>query len=169
MGAWFLGAFLRHANALNVAIYDRLEFVRAFLGEQIESPTPASCVKEITPGSPGLTWLVEFKRSSTVECFMYTLTQINKAGSAKQHYLHLCSFVWGHSNKRDSCASPRQGTDQEMQGILSFLSDNDSEEPATPDVPGCEDDPIDQQNLLQRSQFLSSLQFSGYIGYLVVC
>ncbi|KAF8161813.1 kinase-like domain-containing protein [Mycena galopus ATCC 62051] len=193
IGAWFLEAFLRHANALNVAIYDKLEFARAFLGEEIESPTPASCVKEITPDSPGLTWLVEFKRSSTVEHFTYTLSHRSTKRDLQSSTIYaFAHFIWGHGNKRliiadiqgtpalvrgkdgmilfDPMMHTRDGAsvvgDFGMHGMRSFpeahicgdicrclgldktaplLLDNDSEEPATPDVPDSEDDPIDQQ------------------------
>ncbi|KAF7354006.1 hypothetical protein MVEN_01087400 [Mycena venus] len=179
------------AEAMRLAI--GLEFARAFLGEEIQSPTPASCVKEITPGSPGLTWLVEFKRSSTVEHFTYTLSHRSTKRDLRSSTIYaFAHFVWGHSNKRliiadiqgtlalvrgkdgmilfDPMMHTRDGAsgvgDFGMQGILSFLEahtcrdicrrlgldktaplllDNDSEEPATPDVRDSEDDPIDQE------------------------
>ncbi|KAJ6564917.1 hypothetical protein DFH09DRAFT_1315165 [Mycena vulgaris] len=39
-----------------------LAFAEAFLGEEINCPTPASGIKEILLGSMGLTWLIELKR-----------------------------------------------------------------------------------------------------------
>ncbi|KAJ6533911.1 kinase-like domain-containing protein [Mycena vulgaris] len=63
-------------------------------------PTPASGVKEIEPGSTGLTWLVESKRSSTVEHFTYTLSHKSHKRDLRSSTIHaLAHFVWGHSNQ----------------------------------------------------------------------
>ncbi|KAJ6600624.1 hypothetical protein B0H10DRAFT_2320398 [Mycena sp. CBHHK59/15] len=42
VAAWFLKAFFKHANNLNIAVYTNLAFAEAFLGEEINCPTPAS-------------------------------------------------------------------------------------------------------------------------------
>ncbi|KAF8179573.1 hypothetical protein K438DRAFT_1768933 [Mycena galopus ATCC 62051] len=95
------------AEAMCLAI--GLEFTRAFLGEEIESPTPTSWVKEITPGSPGLAWLVEFKRSLIVEHFTLRSSTIYT-------FAH---FVWGHGNKRLIIADI-QGTTALVRGMILF-------------------------------------------------
>ncbi|KAJ6550295.1 hypothetical protein B0H19DRAFT_1074156 [Mycena capillaripes] len=81
LGAWFLKAFFKYANNLNISIDQNLAFADAFLAEEIQCATPASGVKEIGPDSPGLTWLLHKKdlRSATIHAFAH--------------------FAWGHSNR----------------------------------------------------------------------
>ncbi|KAJ7231517.1 kinase-like domain-containing protein [Mycena rebaudengoi] len=100
IAAWFLKAFFKYANSLNIPVYNDLAFADAFLGEEIEAPTPASEVKEIGIDSPGLTWLVELKRSSTVEHFTYTLSHKCLKKDLRSSTIYaLAHFVWGHSNQ----------------------------------------------------------------------
>ncbi|KAJ6563510.1 hypothetical protein B0H10DRAFT_2239435 [Mycena sp. CBHHK59/15] len=40
VAAWFLKAFFKHANNLNIAVYTNLAFAEAFLGEEIKLPNP---------------------------------------------------------------------------------------------------------------------------------
>ncbi|KAF7366586.1 hypothetical protein MSAN_00916100 [Mycena sanguinolenta] len=100
MAAWFLKAFFKHANDLNVPVETNLAFAEGFLAEELHSPTPASGVKEIDSELPGLTWLVEPKQSSIVEHFTYTLAHKSHKKDLRsatvQAFAHL---VWGHSNR----------------------------------------------------------------------
>ncbi|KAJ7090464.1 kinase-like domain-containing protein, partial [Mycena epipterygia] len=94
-----------------------------FLGEKINSPTPASGVKEIGSGVPGLTWLVELKRSSTVEHFTYTLSHKSHKKDLQSGNIHaFAHFVWGHSNHTLILADI-QGTPavvQQKDGMVLF-------------------------------------------------
>ncbi|KAJ7804758.1 hypothetical protein B0H14DRAFT_2612015 [Mycena olivaceomarginata] len=49
MAVWFLKAFLKYANDLNVSADINLAFAEAFLAEEISSPSPASGVEQIGP------------------------------------------------------------------------------------------------------------------------
>ncbi|KAJ7733567.1 kinase-like domain-containing protein [Mycena maculata] len=100
IAGWFLGTFYKYANNLNIAVYNNLTFAEAFLGEEINIPSPASGVTTISKDAPGLTWLVEVKRSSTVEHFTYTLSHKSLKKDLCSGTVHAFShFVWGHSNR----------------------------------------------------------------------
>jgi hypothetical protein len=91
-----------------------LAFADAFLAEEIQCATPASGVKEIGPDSPGLTWLVEPKRSSFVEHFTYTLSHKLHKKDLRSATIHaFAHFAWGHSNRSLVFA--------DLQGICSFF------------------------------------------------
>ncbi|KAJ7857832.1 hypothetical protein B0H14DRAFT_2578192 [Mycena olivaceomarginata] len=78
----------------------RLTEDNAFFAEEIQCATPASGVKEIGPDSPGLTWLVEPKRSSFVEHFTYTLSHKLHKKDLRSATIHaFAHFAWGHSNR----------------------------------------------------------------------
>ncbi|KAF8144946.1 hypothetical protein K438DRAFT_1782362 [Mycena galopus ATCC 62051] len=68
------GQYLEYAAVYGVAMGAGTADQYTFLAEEVESPTPASSVKEINPDLPGLTSLVEPKRSTFVEHFTYTLS-----------------------------------------------------------------------------------------------
>ncbi|KAJ6473885.1 kinase-like domain-containing protein, partial [Mycena sanguinolenta] len=100
MATWFLKAFLKHAEDLNVAVDTKLAFAEAFLAEELKFPSPASGIKEIGPESPGMTWLVEPRRSSIVEHFTYMLShKLHKKDSRSATVHAFAHFVWGHSNR----------------------------------------------------------------------
>ncbi|KAF7371790.1 hypothetical protein MVEN_00036700 [Mycena venus] len=151
IGSWFLKAFFKHATDLNIAIDYDIAFSDAFLAEEVESPTPASGVKEIGPDSPGMTWLVEPKRSTFVEHFTYTLSHKLHKKDLRSSTIHaFAHFVWGHSNRTlvfadlqgtsalvgykdglvlfDPMTHTKTGTsgigDFGLEGIQSFLDDH---------------------------------------------
>ncbi|KAJ6470740.1 kinase-like domain-containing protein [Mycena vitilis] len=98
--AWFLKAFFKHAHELNISVDNNLAFAEAFLAEEIKLPSPASGVKEIGPDSPGLTWLVELRRSLFVEHFTFTLSHKMHKKDLRSGTIHaFAHFVWGHSNR----------------------------------------------------------------------
>ncbi|KAJ7842545.1 hypothetical protein B0H14DRAFT_2586268 [Mycena olivaceomarginata] len=100
IAVYTLKVFIKHANNLNIAINNDLAFAEAFLAEEINSPSPASGVKDIGPDSPGLTWLVEPKQSTFVEHFTYTLSQKFHRKDLRSATIHaFAHFVWGHSNQ----------------------------------------------------------------------
>ncbi|KAJ7884025.1 kinase-like domain-containing protein [Mycena leptocephala] len=100
VAGWLLTAFFKHAKSLNISVDYNLVFAEAFLGEEIQCPTPASGVKEIGTDSPGLTWLVESKRSAVVEHFTYTLVHKARKKDLRTGTIHaFAHFVWGHSNQ----------------------------------------------------------------------
>ncbi|KAJ6465319.1 kinase-like domain-containing protein, partial [Mycena sanguinolenta] len=100
IAAWFLKAFLKHTEDLNVAVDTKLAFAEAFLAEELKFPSPASGIKEIGPELPGMTWLVEPRRSSIVEHFTYTLShKLHKKDSRSATVHAFAHFVWGHSNR----------------------------------------------------------------------
>ncbi|KAJ6544934.1 kinase-like domain-containing protein [Mycena sp. CBHHK59/15] len=100
IAGWFLKAFFKHANNLNILVDSDMAFAEAFLAEEIKSPSPASGVKEIDTDSPGLTWLVESKRSSFVEHFTFTLSHKLHKKDLRSATIHAFThFSWGHSNR----------------------------------------------------------------------
>ncbi|KAJ6601597.1 kinase-like domain-containing protein [Mycena sp. CBHHK59/15] len=100
IAGWFLKAFFKHANNLNISVDSNMAFTEAFLAEEIKSPSPASGVKEIDTDSPGLTWLVESKRSSFVENFTFTLSHKLHKKDLRSATIHAFThFAWGHSNR----------------------------------------------------------------------
>ncbi|KAF8175900.1 hypothetical protein K438DRAFT_1770810 [Mycena galopus ATCC 62051] len=127
-----------------------LAFAHAFLAEEIQCATPASGVKEIGLESSRLTRLVEPKRASGVGDF-----GIEGIESGMRSFLeaHACGDICRHL-----------GLDKTA---LLFM-DNDSEEPATPDVPDSEDDPIDQQIASTLSPAAQS-RFSGPGDFAAKC
>ncbi|KAJ6555754.1 hypothetical protein B0H19DRAFT_903523, partial [Mycena capillaripes] len=60
----------------------------AFLAEEIKSPSIASGVKEIHLEAPGLTWLVELKRSAFVEHFTHTLSHKSNKRDLRSATIH---------------------------------------------------------------------------------
>ncbi|KAJ7144011.1 kinase-like domain-containing protein [Mycena epipterygia] len=70
VAAWFLKAFFKHANNLNIAVDYNLAFAEAFLGEETDRPSPASGLNESHKKD---------LRSRTIHAFAH--------------------FVWGHSNQ----------------------------------------------------------------------
>ncbi|KAK7034990.1 kinase-like domain-containing protein [Favolaschia claudopus] len=98
---WFMNAFFQHARDRNVTAIDfNIAFTDAFLAEEIESPSPASGIPQITAESPGITWLVEPKRSTSVEHFSYTLVHKSRKKDLRSSTIYaFAHFVWGHSNQ----------------------------------------------------------------------
>ncbi|KAK7015342.1 kinase-like domain-containing protein [Favolaschia claudopus] len=101
LGQWFMNAFFQHARDRNVTAIDfNIAFTDAFLAEEIESPSPASGIPQITAESPGITWLVEPKRSTSVEHFSYTLVHKSRKKDLRSSTIYaFAHFVWGHSNQ----------------------------------------------------------------------
>ncbi|KAK7048818.1 kinase-like domain-containing protein [Favolaschia claudopus] len=101
LGQWFMNAFFQHARNRNVTAIDfNIAFTDAFLAEEIESPSPASGIPQITAESPGITWLVEPKRSTSVEHFSYTLVHKSRKRDLRSSTIYaFAHFVWGHSNQ----------------------------------------------------------------------
>ncbi|KAJ6505055.1 kinase-like domain-containing protein [Mycena sanguinolenta] len=134
VAGWFLKAFFKHANNLNVAVDNNLAFAEAFLAEELKSPTPASGVHEIGPDSPGVTWLVEPKRSTFVEHFTYTLSHKLHKKDLRSATVHaFAHFVWGHRHKDglvlfDPMTHTENGDsgigDFGIEGIESFFCDH---------------------------------------------
>ncbi|KAK6997328.1 hypothetical protein R3P38DRAFT_3623649 [Favolaschia claudopus] len=105
LGQWFMNAFFQHARDRNVTAIDfNIAFTDAFLAEEIESPSPASGIPQITAESPGITWLVEPKRSTSVEHFSYTLVHKSRKSDLRSSTIYaFAHFVWGHSNQHLYC------------------------------------------------------------------
>ncbi|KAK7029317.1 kinase-like domain-containing protein [Favolaschia claudopus] len=101
LGQWVMNAFFQHARNRNVTAIDfNIAFTDAFLAEEIESPSPASGIPQITAESPGITWLVEPKRSTSVEHFSYTLVHKSRKRDLRSSTIYaFAHFVWGHSNQ----------------------------------------------------------------------
>ncbi|KAJ7825810.1 hypothetical protein B0H14DRAFT_2596271 [Mycena olivaceomarginata] len=134
IAGYFLKVFIKHVNNLNIAINNDLAVAEAFLAEEINSPSPASGVKDIGPDSPGLTWLVEPKQSTFVDHFTYTLSHKFHKKDLRSATIHaFAHFVWGYSNQTLVFAD-LQGTpalvgasgigDFGFEGIRSFLCDH---------------------------------------------
>ncbi|KAK7006612.1 kinase-like domain-containing protein [Favolaschia claudopus] len=137
-----MSAFFQHARDRNVTAIDfNIAFTDAFLAEEIESPSPASGIPQITAESPGITWLVEPKRSTSVEHFSYTLVHKSRKKDLRSSTIYaFAHFVWGHSNQTMIFADldglvlfdPMTHTvagnsgigDFGLEGINSFLQDH---------------------------------------------
>ncbi|KAJ6620216.1 hypothetical protein B0H10DRAFT_1946269 [Mycena sp. CBHHK59/15] len=66
LGNWVLKAFFSYTSKMNIPVYNHLAFSDVFLAEDINNASPASGVKAIHHGSPGITGLTEPRHSLTV-------------------------------------------------------------------------------------------------------
>ncbi|KAJ7099173.1 kinase-like domain-containing protein, partial [Mycena epipterygia] len=83
-GQWFLNAF--YAKSVI-----SLAFADAFLAKEVDQPSIASGVLNITEGNCGLTWLVERKRPTTVTKYSGTLVHTSACRDLKS--LTVCAFA----------------------------------------------------------------------------
>ncbi|KAJ6556996.1 kinase-like domain-containing protein [Mycena vulgaris] len=99
LASYFLKAYFLHAKRQGVNIYTAIAFADAWLGEETR-----------------ITWLVETKRSTTVEHFTFTLNHHTHRQDLCAQTIHaFAHFVYGNSNKNVVLADI-QGTPAHLNG-----------------------------------------------------
>ncbi|KAJ7599663.1 kinase-like domain-containing protein [Mycena floridula] len=95
MGQWFLTQFIKAANKERVTIFSAITFASAYLGQELERGSTASGQKEA-----GYYWLIETKRSTTVEHYTYTLQHHSERNDLKTLTIHaFAHFTFEHSHE----------------------------------------------------------------------
>ncbi|KAJ7810136.1 kinase-like domain-containing protein [Mycena leptocephala] len=111
MGTWFLNGFYRLCKAHgDVSVDTNIAFADAFLAIEVDCPSMASGVAQITDKEEGLTWLVEHKRPTTVIKFSGTLVHRSHRRDRRSATISaFAHFVFGYS-KGTLVVADLQGT-----------------------------------------------------------
>ncbi|KAJ7928313.1 kinase-like domain-containing protein [Mycena leptocephala] len=111
IGTWFLNGFYRLCKSHgDVSVDTNIAFADAFLAIEVDRPSTASGVAQITDTEEGLTWLVERKRPTTVIKFSGTLVHRSHRRDLRSATISaFAHFVFGYS-KGTLVVADLQGT-----------------------------------------------------------
>ncbi|KAJ7895786.1 kinase-like domain-containing protein [Mycena leptocephala] len=111
IGTWFLNGFYRLCKSHgDVSVDTNIAFADAFLAIEVDRPSTASGVAQITDTEEGLTWLVERKRPTTVIKFSGTLVHCSHRRDLRSATISaFAHFVFGYS-KGTLVVADLQGT-----------------------------------------------------------
>ncbi|KAJ7885239.1 kinase-like domain-containing protein [Mycena leptocephala] len=128
IGTWFLNGFHRLCKSHgDVSVDTNIAFADAFFAIEVDRPSTASGVAQITDTEEGLTWLVERKRPTTVIKFSGTLVHCSHRRDLRSATISaFAHFVFGYSKGTLVVADLQDSGigDFGEKGIKSFIDDH---------------------------------------------